>query len=217
MLIQAKVVGFSIVELLVVVVITAILAGLAYPSFTSYMNNLAIRNASDGLLVALQSTRGEAIRSNNTAVLQIVDSLDNSCAASVNGRYWVVSHCSAEGKCGENIDKVNPPPANCNEGDVRILAKGALDNDPGLQIDLPNPMVCFSSLGRINPFALNCPEGTLDPAVAAGGRVTVNVTHSNDACLPTGAMRCLRLTVSLGGESRLCDPSVTSPSDPRSC
>lgn len=218
MLIQRRSAGFTIVELLVTLTIAAILAGLAYPSFTGYMNNLAIRNTGEGLLVAAQTARGEAIRSNNTAVLQIVDSLDNGCSATPDGRFWVVSHCSAEGKCGQDIDKVNPPPtAGCTEASVRILAKGALDSDPDLQVDLANPMLCYSSLGRINPNAVNCPEGTLDPAAAVSGRVEVNVTHNLGACIPSGGMRCLRLTVNLGGESRLCDPSVTAPNDPRKC
>ena len=220
MLARKKVAGFTLVEMAITLVIMGILASLAYPSFTGYLNNLAVRNTGESLLVAAQTARSEAIRSNNTAVLQIVDTLDDSCSVDTAGRFWVVSHCSAAGKCGQNIDKQSAPPVNgCVEGaPAIILAKGAFDSSDKVLVNLPAGMMCYSSMGRVNATAMNCPAGAFDPRVLAGGVLSVDVEHDTGSCVAGGGVvRCLRLNINMGGEPRLCDPAVSAVNDPRRC
>ncbi|GBG00964.1 hypothetical protein AZSI13_02910 [Azospira sp. I13] len=211
--------GISLIEAMITIVILAILTTLALPSFTAYLQSLAVRNTAESLLVAAQTSRGEAIRSNNTVVFQVVDSLDNACTTTSTGRYWVVSHCSAASHCGDPVSKQTAFPSNgCAGANPIILAKGTFDTDERVQIDLNNSTLCYSSLGRINPIAANCPQGSLTPAALAGGTLSINVTHQENNCLADGGdVRCLRLNIGMGGEPRLCDPAVYTTGDPRKC
>lgn len=211
--------GFSLIEMMVTVAIMAILVMVAAPSYTNYLSSQAIRNAGESLVSGLQVARGEAIRSNATTVFQVVDALTNDCAIATNGRHWVVSHCSAVGACGQDINKQAAPPTSCTDGAV-ILAKGSFDVSDKVYVDLDNPPVlCYSALGRVNAAASNCPPNAINPAAVPGGNLTVDIMHENEGCVADGGgVRCLRATVGFGGQARLCDPDDALPAnDPRRC
>ena len=212
---KSSVRGFSMVEVMVSIAILAILAAIAVPSYIGYIQSLAVRNVGEALLAATQKTRGEAIRSNNTAILQIVSSLDSSCAADSGGQFWVVSHCAADGFCGAEVDKSQAiPDAGCDGAPI-ILAKGSFAGQGNVQTDISNPVLCYSSLGRINPGASNCPADALEPEAAG---VAINITHTQDSCSDAGGkVRCLRMNIGMAGEPRLCDPSISASDDPRRC
>ncbi|SEJ51684.1 GspH/FimT family pseudopilin [Pseudomonas sp. NFR16] len=53
--------GFTLIELIVVVVIVAIFAGMAMPSFSSLLHRMNVRAASDELYDLLQYARSEAV------------------------------------------------------------------------------------------------------------------------------------------------------------
>lgn len=56
--------GFSLIELMVTIVIAAILASIAMPSFTAIIQNQRIRSASSDLYSSLIRARSEAIKRN---------------------------------------------------------------------------------------------------------------------------------------------------------
>jgi type IV fimbrial biogenesis protein FimT len=56
--------GFTIVELMIGLAIVAILVFSAVPSYTAWMQNTKIRNATESVLNGLQLARAEAIRRN---------------------------------------------------------------------------------------------------------------------------------------------------------
>lgn len=211
--------GLSLIEMMVTVAIMAILVMVAAPSYTNYLNSQAIRNAGESLVSGLHVARGEAIRSNATTVFQVVDTLTNACAVAADGRHWVVSHCSAAGACGQDINKQAAPPAGCGGGAV-ILAKGSFDVSDKVDVELADPpALCYSALGRVNATASNCPPDALDPAAAQGGNLAINITHADEGCIDDGGeVRCLRVTIGFGGQARLCDPDDGLPAnDPRRC
>lgn len=63
----------------------------------------------------------------------------------------------------------------------------------------------FNGLGRVTPLP--------------SGAIVVRVTNpAGGACVRTGPMRCLNITVTSGGQIHMCDPDPNLPSnDPRAC
>lgn len=66
--------GFTLVELIVVVVIAGILATLAAPSFTQLIENQRAKNAATDIYVALTRARSEALRLNQNVTMAPVSS-----------------------------------------------------------------------------------------------------------------------------------------------
>lgn len=56
--------GFTLIELITAITIMAVLAGLAAPSFSSFIANQRIRNTSFDLMAALMLARSEAVTRN---------------------------------------------------------------------------------------------------------------------------------------------------------
>lgn len=59
-----RVTGFSLIELMVVVVVLGILSSLAAPSFSSMLTNSRVRTGAEGIVNGLQLARTEAIHRN---------------------------------------------------------------------------------------------------------------------------------------------------------
>lgn len=77
--------GFSLVELLVVVALLGILAGLAAPSFTGLFQRYRVDTVREELIASLQLARAEAIRQARTVNVE----KQTSCAVTLaNGQDW---------------------------------------------------------------------------------------------------------------------------------
>lgn len=78
---KSKHLGFSLVELMIGVAILAILAGLAMPSFQTWIRNSQIRNAAESITNGLQRARAEAVALNTNVAFAL--GTDSSWAISV--------------------------------------------------------------------------------------------------------------------------------------
>jgi len=87
---KVKMKGFTIVELMIVIAISAILASLAGPSFSSFINNTSQTSAFSQLQGDLNRARSEAIK-RNARVLVCNSTTGTSCSTATDwSSGWVV-------------------------------------------------------------------------------------------------------------------------------
>jgi type IV fimbrial biogenesis protein FimT len=199
--------GFSLIELLIAVAIMGILLALAAPAYRTWMGNMRIRTTAESIQNGLQLARAEGVRRNAQIRFQFTDSTAGACALSTTVSNWVVSYDNPAGACTAallneaypvNDAAHNPPP--------RILqVRTAAEGSRNVIVAADQSSFVFNGLGRVTPLPATNP-------------VAINVTP--DAAVGDCAtLRCLRVTVTAGGQIRMCDPTLTltKPNDPQSC
>lgn len=84
-----------------------------------------------------------------------------------------------------------------------IQTRAGTEGSPNAQITTTDPVIVFDGLGKANLAA----------------NATIQVTNPQGGACGTGAtsMRCLDVTVAVGGQIRMCDPQVTAAGDTRKC
>jgi len=85
-----------------------------------------------------------------------------------------------------------------------IESRSASDGSTNAQVSADQSTIVFNGLGRVTP--------------APASTINVDVTNpTGGACVAaSGTMRCLRVEVGIGGQVRMCDPSLAS-TDPKGC
>lgn len=189
--------GASLIELMIGVTIFAILLAIGLPNFGEWMQNLQIRTAAESTLSGLHLARAEAIKRNALVRYQLVTTLDGACALDADGPHSIVSLDDPSGACSEVADETVAP---------RVLqARRATEGSRNVVLAANGTTVNFNGLGRTIPGGMT----SIDFSNPVGGICQ----HIDNA----GAMRCLRVNISVGGEIRLCDPKVVDNTDPRFC
>jgi type IV fimbrial biogenesis protein FimT len=193
--------GVSLVELMIGLVVFALLIALSAPAFSTYVQNTKIRTAAESIQNGLQLARAEAVRRNTAVRFQFTDTATNSCSLSATGRNWVISLDDPTGKC-EVAPSETVAPQTIQKGSAEAGSSATVEVTPDTQ-----PLITFNGMGRVNPV----------PATDISIDIK-NLTHG--ACATSGssggAMRCLRVVVSRGGQVRMCDPARAS-TDPQVC
>lgn len=191
--------GFTLIELMITIALIAILLALGAPALVRWNQNNQVRALAESLQSGLMVTRGEAVRRNAAVRFQLLTTTDATCALSDTGRNWVVSLDDPAGNCNVAASD-DVAPRILKVGAVAESARNAAVNAGGVAV------VTFNGLGQASTAA------TIDVTNPAAGQCITSAT--------TGAadrVRCLRVTVSGGGQVRMCDPAVTDVNDPRRC
>ena len=196
--------GFTLIELMTVLVLMAILLMLAMPSFTTWVRNSKLRTVGDSLQNGLRLAQAEAMRRNRQVVFTLTnDKVIASNAASHtavnNGNHWALTTVKAY---------ANDAFAFIESGVLTDVAAGVKVTGPAA--------ICFNAMGRIvdnnepGISGADCELPTTTPAVT-----TYNISYADAV---TGVDRPMRVTVALGGQVRMCDPAKTlNASNPDGC
>ncbi len=191
--------GFTLIEMVVTIAVMALLLFAVIPSITDWIDSTRIRTATQALQEGIERARNEAVRRNERVSFWLVDSLDSGCALSSSSMNWVVSIDSPEGKCDAEPSTTTAPRLVVIRdagSDGSKLMVTAVQSDGATA----GTTVTFNGFGRP---VLNADDqiGQID--------VTGKTSGTN--------YRALRITVSEGGQVRICDPKVSSDTDPRKC
>lgn len=192
--------GITLLELLVSISILGILATLAVPSFATFLANTRLRTVVDNLQSGLQVARMEALKRNETTAFLLLDSQNNWM---VNRAYHASSNPTIDSASisrsgnGTVCAGGSATPAsyqlqrNCGENQgVTVISN----------FNATNPGVLFDSQGRA--WLLS---GDTLPSYAAF-----------DLCASNTSSK-FAIAITAGGQTRSCDRSITSITDPRYC
>jgi type IV fimbrial biogenesis protein FimT len=186
--------GFTLIELMIVLVIVSLAAALGLPSYRTWVQNTQIYNAAESVQNGLQKARAEAVKRN--ATIEFVLGTNPPWLIQLHGNglacpivpgttLTTLLECSTT----EGIKKVNSTSTPPN-----------------------SYMITFNSLGGI---VANLPD--------ANGNVPATITQIDfDSPTLTGS-RNLRITIGAGGIVKLCYPDPSAPNnklsttDPRRC
>lgn len=191
--------GFTLVELAVTIALLAIIAAIALPSYNTWMLNIKVRNAAESMQNGLNMARIEAIRRNQNVRFQLVSNLSNSCALSATANNWVVSLDDPASLCAQAASETQSP---------RLIQKHA----SGDGSDFVTVATSNTSNTTTSSTVIFNGQGQLVTSI------TPITTINFDTSVNAGSSRNLRITIaSPGGQIRLCDPNVSSQTDPRGC
>lgn len=204
--------GFTLVELAVGLAIGAILLGAAVPAFTAWIGNSQIRAAAESIQSGIQLTRAEAVRRNTRMRFQLTNNATDACVVSAAGTLWFVSQNDVAGHCDEA--PAEPPllPTLPDASNPYTVQSWAIPGGAGRTVLLASKArICFDALGR---------QWGVDPSQDPCGwaaATTIDIGSATAACAADGGpLHCLRVVVSLNGQSRICDPAIAA-GDPRAC
>jgi len=186
--------GFTLIELMVTIVLLSILAMLAMPAFTTWVNNNKVRTVGDSLQNGLRFAQSEALRRSRPMVFSLTNSAapQTSLTAAANGSGWSI-----------NVSKSSL------DAKSAFVQSGVLsDVASGVQITGP-AAVCFNSMGRV--------VANTDTGVNGASCDTDHPVQTYDVFLSPGADRPLRVLLTLGGQIRMCDPARKLSDSPDGC
>lgn len=195
--------GFTLIEMIVVVAIMALLAGLAMPSMLGWVRNNKIRTVSDSLQNGLRQAQTEATRRSRQVVFSLTDGTPTSTSytAKANGTNWAISTVAPADS--------DLTAAFVEAGVLRDVASNVTITGPVFSTGT-GTAICFSSIGRLVPNTAPGPTSANCNAAAARYDIAMSDTKTGD--------RPLRVIVSLGGQIRMCDPARTlSATQPDGC
>lgn len=98
--------GFTLVELMIGIVILAILAAVAVPSFQTWLLNSQVRNAAESISNGLQRARAEAV-GRNTDVEFVLTDTSSSWTVKVAGGADIETRSSSEGSNSVTVSAVD--------------------------------------------------------------------------------------------------------------
>lgn len=150
--------GFSLIELIIVVVIAGILLALALPSFSSMLRNAKVRNLAGSIINGLNVAKAEAVQRNQPVSFEWLS----------DGSGWVVNDVAntvIQSQSSGNADNLRVVPQGSNV--VTFNSLGRLIVGSGSTVFDVESTVGGNCATQINPNGVRC----LRIEISTGGQV----------------------------------------------
>ncbi len=121
--------GFTLIELMVTIAVAAILATIAFPSFTTTIRNNRVATANNEVLAMVNLARSEAIRSGQGGVV---------CGSSTGA--------SCDGAWAQGIAAVSDPNGDGSPADGTVLRFSTFNS--AMTVTGPQAVIAFDARGR---------------------------------------------------------------------
>lgn len=189
--------GFNMIELMVGLALLALVMFVAIPSLTTWMRGNQVRAGAESIMGALQSARAEAVRRNANVEFVLTSLVGGGTASDWRVRCVAANASATCPGLGQGVDGPG----------VTYIEQGlSSENSPRAVVSVvpaATTIIAFNGIGRITPLP--------------GGNIQIDVAHDAAACITAGGdVRCMRLIIAPGGQSRMCDPSLPN-TNPRGC
>jgi type IV fimbrial biogenesis protein FimT len=150
---KQKQAGLTLIELLIVIAISAILASLAAPSFSSFINNTTQSSAMTQLVSDLNRARGEAIKRNSRVLLCARNTAGTDCVSGASWQSgWLICYDTDQNGSCDATQADNPNPI-------------------AVHAPVNSKLTLVGSGNALNPIRFN-PSGTQ----GTGGAATLTLT-----------------------------------------
>ncbi len=166
---RKQVMGFTIVELMIAVLIVSVLATTALPSFSEFIKRGQVRTAAESVQNALQIARGEAVRRNERITFTL--------GSGAGQTSWVVkdsagSEIQKSRTSGEGTSIVTAVRAPTTATSATFNGYGRIADNPDASATLEQVLVSASGTSLTLRVEVNKTGGQVrlcDPAVTAVG------------------------------------------------
>lgn len=166
--------GFTLIELMVVVVVLAILMSIAAPSYRAFIANTQIRNTAESVRNGLQLARSEAVKRNQSVKFTL--SSDTS---------WTVGCVTANASCPAAIQTKTPKEGSASTIKLTIATSNSIN---------------FTNLGMIDPAGGTLTQVDVDnTSIPASSTTDLSVRVGTG-----GGVRVCDPNVSATSDSRHC-------------
>lgn len=193
--------GFTLIEMVIVMLVLAVLLRLGAPSFATWIANQRLRTSAESILHGLNLARGEAMRRNARVLFEMNDAGGLSS--------WQV--CPVD-PATLACDALVEPVMVRDGGEESLNARIGATTDAGMLLPaaFATPLapaagmpaaVMFDGLGRV---------------VRQAGWLNTLRFDARDTTIPADDERRLVVTVSASGAARMCDPRLAA-GNPRAC
>ncbi len=196
--------GITMMEVMVAIVIVAIMAGIAIPSFSTMIDNAQVRSTAESVQAGLQLTRGEAVRQNDRAQFLLTRNPDNSAN-------WVIVAASSS----------VPGSFLASDGAITVQSAVAAEMGIGARLNVTADVQAVSGCCSV-PLTTGM-AATDSVVLDAFGKVVAQTFTRIDIIKPgdtdaNDQQRSRRrvILISKAGAPRLCRPSLPA-SNPQGC
>lgn len=178
--------GFTLTELMIVVVILGILAAFAMPSINDYMDSRRAVSAAESIYSQVVYARSEAIARSSSVVVNVIDGADGAWAVGV----------SDDTDCVPTDDLGGTDPCTLSVMGTDVLKTVVGADHPEISIDANTSQTFIVDGVTINQISFDPIRGTADE----NGTITVSINGTDQLDIEVGLIGRVKICYSSGAD-----------------